>query len=114
VVKWERSPARCGWSRKMDWDTFLSFVRWLAELDGTATQESVLHDPEVVEIMAKQRPLPYKPRIWGHTKLTNLIMTLIDVQTGHPMKRPEIPGEKLRDARNRHRLHETLTRIGVE
>lgn len=99
--------------RKRPWWDFLAKVSRLTELDGTATQESVLHDPEVVQWMAKQKPGKYVPRLWGHTKLVNLIMTQIEVATGKPMKRPDIPGEKLRQKNNVNKLKGTLARIGV-
>jgi len=99
--------------RKRPWSDFLAKVQRLTEIDGTATQESVLNDPEVVRWMAEQKPLPYKPRLWGHTKVANLLMTQIEVATGKPMRRPEIPGEKLRMQHKVNKLKSTLTRIGV-
>lgn len=112
--QWQPGPSRCGWVRKRPWHDFLEKVSRLTELDGTATQESVLNDPEVVEWMSKQKPAKYTPRLWGHTKLINLIMTQIEVATGKPMKRPEIPGEKLRQQKNVNKLKGTLSRIGVQ
>jgi hypothetical protein len=100
--------------RKRPWHDFLRKVQRLTEIDGTATQESVLNDPEVVEWMANQKPLPYKPRLWGHTRLVNLVMTQIEIATGKPMRRPEIPGQKLREQHNVNKLRSTLTRIGVQ
>lgn len=87
----------------------------LAELDGSATQESVLHDPSVVKWMAEQRPVSGgKPRLWGFTKEVGLLSTLIDAEVGKSvMKRPDIPGEKLREKNNQNRLRNTLKRIGV-
>lgn len=93
---------------------FLEKVSRLTEMDGTATQESVLNDPEVIEWMSKQKPAKYVPRLWGHTKLINLVMSQIEIATGKPMKRPIIPGERMREANNRNRLRSTLTRIGVQ
>jgi len=89
-------------------------VSRLTEMDGSATQESVLNDPEVAEWMSRQKPGRYRPRLWGHTKIINLIMSQIEVATGKPMKRPDIPGEVLRQYKARNKLRSTLARIGVQ
>lgn len=107
------APNRCGWVRKRPWSDFLRKVHRLTEWDGSATQESVLHDPEVVEWMSHQKPGAYKPRLWGQTRQLNLMMTQIEVASGKPMKRADIPGDKLRQQRNVNKLKGTLTRIGV-
>ncbi|ABE67642.1 hypothetical protein Wildcat_37 [Mycobacterium phage Wildcat] len=111
--QWTPAPTRSGWMRKRPWHDFLSKVQRLAEMDGTATQESILHDPEVVEWMATHKPGKAEPRIWGQTRIVNLLMSQIEVATGKPMKRAVIPGEKLREKRNVNRLKNTLSRIGV-
>jgi hypothetical protein len=91
-------------------------VQRLAELDGTATQESVLHDPPVVEWMSKQRQTGSgKPRLWGYTKEVALLSTLIDAEVGKTiMKRPDIPGDTLRQKNTQINLKSTLSRIGVQ
>lgn len=103
------------WRRKRPWREFLDFVQLLAEVDGTLVQESVLHDPSVVKWMAEQKPSGYtKPRLWGYTREISMLATIIDAQVGNSvMKRPEIPGEKLREKNNQNRLKNTLKRIGV-
>lgn len=76
----------------------------------------MLHDPEVVEWMAKQKPMPgRKPRLWGYTKEIALLSTLIDAEVGKSiMKRPDIPGEKLREKNQQNKLKNTLKRLGVQ
>lgn len=67
-------------------------------IEGSATNEAVLLDPETVEFMSQQ-PADrgqYRPRIFGHTREVNLMMMQIEVQTGKAMKRPYIPGLELR------------------
>lgn len=67
-------------------------------IEGSATNEAVLLDPETVEWMSGM-PADrgqYRPRIFGHTKEINLLMMGIEVQTGKAMKRPLIPGLELR------------------
>lgn len=67
-------------------------------IEGSATNEAVLLDPETIEWMS-QMPAErgqFRPRIFGHTKEINLMMMQIEVQTGQPMKRPLIPGFELR------------------
>jgi hypothetical protein len=87
-------------------------------MDGSATQESVLNDPVVVEWMAN---LPRttttgrsKPRLWGWTREVGMLSTIVDAQVGKAvMKRPDIPGEKMREKNNQNKLKSTLSRIGV-
>lgn len=106
-------PAPGGWVRKRPWRDFLSKVSWLTEYDGSATQEAVLNDPEVIEWMSNQKPGSYKPRLWGHTREVSLLMSQIEVATGKPMKRPIIPGQALADQKKVNKLKGTLSRIGV-
>jgi hypothetical protein len=104
------------WRRKRSWQEFLILVQRLAELDGTATQESVLHDPPVVKWMSEQRQTGGgKPRLWGYTKEVALLSTLIDAEVGKSiMKRPDIPGDVLRQKNVQNKLKNTLSRIGVQ
>ena len=67
-------------------------------IEGSATNEAVLLDPETIEFMS-QMPAErggYRPPIFGHSKEVNLLMMQIEVATGKPMKRPFIPGLELR------------------
>lgn len=67
-------------------------------IEGSATNEAVLLDPETIEWMSQQpadRGL-FRPPIFGHTKAISLMMTQIEVATGKPLKRPLIPGLELR------------------
>jgi hypothetical protein len=67
-------------------------------IEGSATNEAVMLDPQTIEWMSKQ-PADrgvHRPRIFGHTREVSLLMMQIEVATGKPMKRPEIPGLKLR------------------
>lgn len=70
-------------------------------IEGSATNEAVLLDPETVEWMAHQPPDrgAYRPRIFMHTREVSLMMMQIEVATGKPMKRPLIPGLELRTSR---------------
>lgn len=78
----------------------LGFFDTLMNLEGSKTNEAVLHDPETIEWMAKQpEQRSYKPPIFGHTKEVNLMMMAIEVQTGKSMPRPVIPGLELRTKR---------------
>lgn len=99
----------------MTWREFLSLAHLLAQVDGTLTQESVLHDPEVVKWMAEQRNHGSgKPRLWRFTREVSLLTTLIDAEVGKTvMKRPDIPGDKLREKNNQNKLRGTLARIKV-
>lgn len=104
------------WRRKRPMREFVTLMQLLAERDGTLTQESVLHDPEVVKWMAEQKPLSGgKPRLWGYTKEIAMLATLVDA-TAHKnvMKRPDIPGQKLREKNQQNKLKNTLSRIGVQ
>lgn len=93
--QWEPGPKR--WRRKRPMTELLWFFDRLMNLEGTATNEAVLHDPETIEWMARQpEERSFKPPIFGHTKEINLLMMAIEVQTGKPMKRPVIPGLELR------------------
>lgn len=94
---------------------FLALVQALSNWDGTATQDSVLHDPEVVKWMAEQKPVHgQKPRFFGYTREVGLLSTLIDATVGRPiMKRPENPGEALRQKNMQNKIKNTLKRIGV-
>jgi hypothetical protein len=85
-------------------------------VDGTLTQESVLHDPVVVKWMAEQKPSNgAHPRLWRFTREISMLSTLIDAEIGKTvMKRPEIPGDKLREKNNQNKLRSTLSRIGVQ
>lgn len=114
--QWVPHHKRPYWRRKRPWREFLMLVQRLAELDGTATQESVLHDPVVMEWMSKQRQTgSSKPRLWGYTKEIALLSTLIDAEVGKTvMKRPDIPGEVLRQKMTQNKLKSTLSRIGVQ
>lgn len=87
----------------------------MSEYDGSLTQESVLHDPDVVEWMSDQKPSgSSKPRLWGYTKEISMLATIVDAQVGKAvMKRPELPSEKLREKKNQNKLRNTLKRIGV-
>ena len=70
-------------------------------IEGSATNEAVLLDPETVQWMASQ-PADrgvYRPRIFGHTREVSLLMMQVEVATGKPMKRPTVPGLKLRTDR---------------
>lgn len=111
--QWEPSPRAPGWQRKRPFREFLDNVSTLTEYDGSRTQESVLNDPEVALWMSKQKPGRYKPRLWGHTRLINLVMSQIEVATGKPMRRPDIPGEVLRQKVTQNKIKSTLARIGV-
>jgi hypothetical protein len=94
----------------------LILVQRLTDTDGSALQESMLHDPVVAEWMSKQRRTGSgKPRLWGYTKEVALLSTLIDAEVGKTvMKRPDIPGEVLRQKRTQTNLKNTLSRIGVQ
>lgn len=112
-VPYHKAP---GWRRKRPMREFVTLATLMAEVDGTLTQESVLHDPDVVKWMAEQKPHPGgKPRLWGYTKEIAYMSTLIDATVGkNVMKRPDIPGEKLREKNNQNKLRNTLKRIGVQ
>jgi len=79
----------------------MGFFDRLMNIEGSATNEAVLLDPETVEWMSRQPPDrgAYRPRIFGHTREVSLMMMQIEVATGKPMKRPLIPGLELRTSR---------------
>lgn len=97
--QWVRVGAR--WQRKRPLTELLGFFDRLINIEGSATNEAILLDPETIEWMANQ-PADrgrYRPRIFGHTREVSLMMMQIEVATGKPMARPIIPGLKLRTDR---------------
>lgn len=78
----------------------LGFFDRLMNLEGSATNEAVLLDPETIQWMAAQpEQRSHRVPIFGHTKELNLMMMAVEVQTGRAMKRPVIPGLELRTKR---------------
>lgn len=112
---WEPGPGRIGWQRKRQWREFFRLFKRFTDIDGSAIQESVLLDPDVIEEMSQQKVVQGgRPRIWKHTYEIGLYEMMIEAKVGKPIfKRPLIPGHELRDARNIQKLNDTLASVGV-
>lgn len=79
----------------------LWFFDRFMNIEGTATNEAVLLDPETIEWLANQRDeAPKPPPIFGHTQDINLMKMGIEASAGKSLfKRPVIPGLELRTQR---------------
>lgn len=80
-------------------------------MPGTKTNEAVLLDPETIEHMGSTTDRddgPSRPPIFGHTEIVSLLKTLIELQTGKSMPRPEIPGHTLRLQRKIRKTHNAV------
>lgn len=115
--KWESYAIHIGekvlyrWRRKRPVTELLDFFDRLINIEGSATNEAVLEDPETIEWMAKQPDKgSHRPSIFGHTREVNLMMMAIEVHTGKQMKRPVIPGLELRTKRKILKTKDSVAR----
>lgn len=84
-------------------------------MPGTAVQESILNDPEVIEAMASRRSERGSghPRLFGFTPVISALTTLIELQAKTRMKRPLIPGLELREQKKISRLKSKLATVAT-
>jgi hypothetical protein len=101
------------------WSQFLRFFDRLLNVEGSAVLEAYLHDPEVIDEMAKSggsRHKPKPPSLFGWTAtlaaLRDIQDQLIASRGGSKfVPRPEIPGHKEMWRRRDATLMNTVNRI---